>query len=73
VEEEKKEEDTVKEDEKAISTKKKQPELPSVTPGGIPYKYKTGIATLRSSSHRVKVSASLIGLSTSEHLLFVSS
>ena len=56
VAEEKKDEDTVKEDEKVIITKKKKPELPSVTPEGIPYKYKTGIATLRSSSHRVKVS-----------------
>eukprot|EP00986_Skeletonema_menzelii_P019196 scaffold27088_cov251-Skeletonema_menzelii.AAC.1 len=56
VAEEKKEEESVKEDEKVISTKKKKPELPSVTPDGIPYKYKTGIATLRSSSHRVKYS-----------------
>lgn len=57
VEEEKKEEDTVKKDEKVVSTKKKRPELPTSTPDGIPFKFKSGIATLRSSSHRVKVSA----------------
>jgi len=64
VEEEKKEEDIVKDDDKAISKKKKQPELPSATPDGVPYKYKTGIATLRSSSHRVKVSEFLIAANT---------
>ena len=45
-----------KEDETSISTKEKKPTLPNTTPDGIPFKYKTGIATLRSSSHRVKVS-----------------
>ena len=51
VEEEKKDDN-----EMTTPVKEKKPELPSTTPEGIPFKYKTGIATLRSSSHRVKVS-----------------
>ena len=51
VEEEKKDDN-----EMTTTVKEKKPELPSTTPEGIPFKYKTGIATLRSSSHRVKVS-----------------
>lgn len=35
---------------------RKQETDEETTPGGIPFKYKTGIATLRSSAHRVKYS-----------------
>jgi len=39
-----------------VEVDRKQEKDEETTPGGIPFKYKTGIATLRSSAHRVKYS-----------------